>query len=70
MRVHKVDKERIYFIMDSGAYGSILRVDITKLCLVNNWMDEGKIDPRVGLCLSEPALSIASAEIEMFEEQE
>lgn len=70
MRVHKVDKERIYFIMDSGAYGSILREDITKLCLVNTWMDEGKIDPRVGLCLSGPALSIASAEIEMFEEQE
>ncbi|ULG02090.1 MAG: hypothetical protein [Enterobacteria phage RP5] len=70
MRVHKVDKERIYFIMDSGAYGSILCEDITKLCLVNTWIGEGKIDPRAGLCLSEPALSIANAEIEMFEEQE
>lgn len=70
MRVHKVDKERIYFIMDSGAYGSILREDITKLCLVNTWIGKGKIDPRMGLCLSEPALSIANAEIEMFEEQE
>lgn len=70
MRIHKVDKDRIYFVMDSGAYGSILREDIPKLCLVNTWMDKEKIDPRSGICLSEPALLIANAEIEMFEEQE
>ncbi|AJA41599.1 hypothetical protein DT57C_000079 [Escherichia phage DT57C] len=70
MRIHKVDKDRIYFVMDSGAYGSILREDVTKFCLVNTWMDKEKIDPRSGICLSEPALLIANAEIELFEDIE
>lgn len=69
MFIHKVDSKRIYFIMDSGACGSIKREDITKLCLVNTWLEKDKIDPRIGICLSEPAKAFADAEIESFKEE-
>lgn len=69
MKIHKTDKERIYFIMDSGACGSIRREDIRKLSLVNTWLEENQVDPRIGICLSEPAKAFADAEIESFKEE-
>lgn len=64
MKIHKVDKTRVYFIMDSGACGSIARGDITKLCTVHNWLDNAKVDPRDGSCLTDVALAIVEQEIE------
>lgn len=58
MKIHKVDKERIYFTMDSGAYGSIKREDVGKLICCNKHLEKEKIDPRNGECLSEKAYNI------------
>lgn len=69
MIIHKVDSKRIYFIMDSGAWGSIAREDITKLCLVNSWLEKVKSDPREGKCLSEDARAFADAEVEAIKEE-
>ncbi|QGH45260.1 ribonucleotide reductase of class III [Bacteriophage Eos] len=55
MKVHKIDKKRIYFTMDSGAYGSISKGDVKKLQFLINYEIEGKIDPRQGECIAEQA---------------
>lgn len=70
MKIHKTDKERIYFIMDSGACGSIKREDIRKLCLVNTWLEEkNQVDPRTKHCLSEAAECVAALELEEIREE-
>lgn len=67
MKIHKIDEKRIYFIMDSGACGSISRNDIGKLTMCNAFLDVGKADPRTNLCLSEAAMTHAMAYTEKFE---
>lgn len=53
MKIHKVDKERVYFIMDSGACGSIKREDAWKFSIIHMWVDTEKTDPRKGECIAE-----------------
>lgn len=55
MKIHKTDEKRIYFQMDSGAYGSISREDVKKLTRCRSYLQNEKIDPRTGGCLSEKA---------------
>lgn len=70
MKIHKTDKERIYFTMDSGAYGSIKREDIRRLFLVNTWLEEkNQVDPRNKHCLSEAAECVAALELEEIREE-
>ena len=68
MKIHKTDKERIYFIMDSGAYGSISREDVRKLSRCRNYLQDEKVDPRTGGCLSEKANSIYIEESKYYTE--
>lgn len=51
MKIHKITLDRIYFVMDSGAYGSIARKDVAKLRIANMAEEEMSIDGRRGECL-------------------
>ena len=51
MKIHKITPDRIYFVMDSGAYGSIARKDIVKLRIANTAVEPMEIDGRRGGCL-------------------
>ena len=51
MKVHKITRQRIYFQMDSGAYGSISREDIKKLRIAATITEEMQIDGRRGDCI-------------------
>lgn len=53
MKIHKIDSKRIYFTMDSGAYGSISKEDVDKLKYAKDYQLTGKIDPRENTCLVE-----------------
>lgn len=50
MKIHKIDNDRIYFLMDSGAYGSILRDDANKL-MVAAGLDNTRVDVRRDPCI-------------------
>lgn len=50
MKIHKIDDDKIYFIMDSGAYGSILRDDANKLIIASN-LDNVSVDVRRDPCI-------------------
>lgn len=52
MKIHKVSKDRIFFITDSSAYGSILKDDVKKLVTALD-IPEGKIDARLGNCMTD-----------------
>lgn len=52
MKVHKTTSDRIYFQMDSGAYGSVLKSDVSKLIKAIDLPDT-KIDARIGECIVE-----------------
>jgi hypothetical protein len=52
MKVHKTTSDRIYFQMDSGAYGSIAKTDVSKLVTAVD-LPNGHIDARVGECMVE-----------------
>lgn len=52
MKVHRVTSDRIFFIMDSGACGSILKEDVDKLVKAVD-LPEGKIDARTGSCITD-----------------
>lgn len=69
MKIHKTDKERIYFIMDSGAYGSISLEDVRKLSRCRNYLQNEKVDPRTSDCLSEKANSIYIEESKYYTER-
>lgn len=53
MKIHKITPDRIYFVMDSGAYGSIARKDIIKLRIANTAVEPMEIDGRRGGCIVE-----------------
>lgn len=50
MKVHKVTKDRIFFAMDSGAYGSVSKTDVQKLVTALQ-LPEGNLDARTGACM-------------------
>lgn len=52
MKIHKVTSDRIFFTTDSGAYGSVLKEDVSKLVKAID-LPEGKIDARTGTCMTE-----------------
>lgn len=52
MKIHKVTADRIFFITDSGAYGSVLKEDVNKLVKAID-LPEGKIDARTGACMTD-----------------
>lgn len=52
MKIHKTTSDRIYFQTDSGAYGSILKTDVSKLVEAVD-LPDGHIDARTGSCLVE-----------------
>lgn len=54
MKIHKTTSDRVYFEMDSGAYGSIAKCDISKLVRAAE-LPETAIDGRTGNCLVELA---------------
>lgn len=58
MKVHKITADRIFFVMDSGAYGSIAREDAVKLQIAAK-LPEGFIDGRRGGCLVDEAVAAA-----------
>lgn len=58
MKVHKITRDRIFFEMDSGAYGSISREDIRKLRIATI-LPEGYVDARRSGCMVEDALALA-----------
>lgn len=66
MKIHKTDKERIYFIMDSGACGSIKREEVVKLMRCKNYLEQDKIDPRSDKCLSEKADELRLEEMKYY----
>lgn len=66
MKIHKVDKKRIYFIMDSGACGSIKREDIIKLIRCRNFLENEKVDSRNAECLSVKANELYLEELELY----
>lgn len=53
MKIHRITPDRIYFVMDSGAYGSIARKDIIKLRIANTAVEPMEIDGRRGECIVE-----------------
>lgn len=69
MKIHKIDEKRIYFIMDSGACGSISRKDIGKLVRCHNHLKEEKTDPRTSICLSIKAGNIQAEEMITYLEE-
>lgn len=52
MKIHKTTSDRIYFQMDSGAYGSVLKADVSKLVEAID-LPDGYIDGRTGECMVE-----------------
>lgn len=52
MKIHKVTSDRIFFITDTGAYGSVLKEDVSKLVKAVD-LPEGKIDARTGSCMTD-----------------
>lgn len=68
MKIHKTDEKRIYFIMDSGASGSIAREDVVKLLRCRNHLWVEKIDPRTDECLSEKANQLRNEEMKNYME--
>lgn len=53
MKIYKITPDRIYFVMDSGAYGSIARKDIIKLRIANTAVEPMEIDGRRNGCIVE-----------------
>lgn len=68
MKIHKTDEKRIYFLMDSGAYGSISREDVVKLLRCRNHLWKEKVDPRTPECLSEKAEQLRIEEMRNYME--
>ena len=52
MKIHKITSDRIFFMTDTGAYGSVLKSDIDKLVIATQLPDT-KIDGRTGECIVE-----------------
>lgn len=52
MKIHKTTSDRIYFQMDSGAYGSVAKEDVSKLVEAVD-LPDGYIDGRAGGCMVE-----------------
>jgi hypothetical protein len=52
MKIHKTTSDRIFFLTDTGAYGSVLKSDVNKLVEAIE-LPEGKIDARTGECMVE-----------------
>jgi hypothetical protein len=50
MKVHKITQDKIFFMMDSGAYGSIDKRDVAKLVTAAS-MPEQSIDSRREACI-------------------
>ena len=50
MKIHNITKDRIHFIMDSGAYGSISKTDAVKFLYASN-IPQAKLDSRSGECI-------------------
>lgn len=62
MKVHKVTSDRIFFITDAGAYGSILKEDVGKLVEAIG-LTEGKIDARTGSCMTDSKGTVMKVKI-------
>lgn len=52
MKIHKITEDKIFFTMDSGAYGSIKKEDVDKLVVAKNLTSQS-IDARRSTCIIE-----------------
>lgn len=52
MKIHKITEDKIFFTMDSGAYGSIRKEDVDKLVVAKNLTSQS-IDARRSACIIE-----------------
>ncbi|EIM2934181.1 hypothetical protein K5Y72_002979 [Escherichia coli] len=52
MKIYKITDDKIFFMMDSGAYGSIKKEDVDKLVVAKNSTSQS-VDARRSLCIIE-----------------
>lgn len=52
MKIHKITEDKIFFLMDSGAYGSIRKDDVWKLTVAKDLTSQS-VDARRSTCIIE-----------------
>ncbi len=52
MKIHKITEDKIFFMMDSGAYGSIKKDDVEKLVVAKDLTSQS-VDARRPTCIIE-----------------
>lgn len=52
MKIHKITEDKIFFMMDSGAYGSIRKDDVKKLVVAKDLTSQS-VDARRSTCIIE-----------------